>query len=116
MALLCLVPWTWRHAFLDQTAIPIDESVPGFGIAMRALSNFGVASLVIILIGLIVTWLGYIQRIRWTWFVMFVIAWFWAFPLLVLPLLTHTIPNTFRELLYNAMYQRGSLESQSIRF
>ena len=34
MALLCLVPWTWRYAFLDQTAIPIDESVPGFGIAM----------------------------------------------------------------------------------
>jgi len=44
----------------------------------------GFASLAIIVIGLIVTWAGYIRGVRWTWFVMFLIAWGWAFPVLVL--------------------------------
>jgi energy-coupling factor transporter transmembrane protein EcfT len=44
----------------------------------------GFASLAIIVIGLIVTWAGYIKGVRWTWFVMFLIAWGWAFPVLVL--------------------------------
>jgi len=45
----------------------------------------GFASLAIIAVGLIVTWSGYIKGVRWTWFVMFLIAWGWAFPVLVLP-------------------------------
>jgi hypothetical protein len=45
----------------------------------------GFASLAIITIGLIVTWAGYIKGVRWTWFLMFLIAWGWAFPVLVLP-------------------------------
>lgn len=44
----------------------------------------GFASLAIIVVGLIVTWAGYIKGVRWTWFVMFLIAWGWAFPVLVL--------------------------------
>jgi energy-coupling factor transporter transmembrane protein EcfT len=44
----------------------------------------GFASLAIIVIGLIVTWAGYIKGVRWTWFVMFLVAWGWAFPILVL--------------------------------
>lgn len=44
----------------------------------------GFASLAVIVIGLIVTWTGYIRGVRWTWFVMFLIAWGWAFPVLVL--------------------------------
>jgi hypothetical protein len=44
----------------------------------------GFASLAIIVIGLIVTWAGYINGVRWTWFVMFLITWAWAFPVLVL--------------------------------
>ena len=44
----------------------------------------GFASLAIIVIGLIVTWAGYIKGVRWTWFVMFLIAWGWEFPVLVL--------------------------------
>jgi energy-coupling factor transporter transmembrane protein EcfT len=44
----------------------------------------GFASLAIIVIGLIVTWTGYIKGVRWTWFVMFLIAWGWVFPVLVL--------------------------------
>jgi hypothetical protein len=45
----------------------------------------GFASLAIIVIGLIVTWAGYIKGVRWTWLVMFVIAWGWVFPVLVMP-------------------------------
>jgi hypothetical protein len=61
-----------------------------FDIAGRMGSNnyyapIGFASLAIILVGLIVTWAGYIKGVRWTWFVMFLITWGWAFPVLVLP-------------------------------
>ena len=45
----------------------------------------GSTSLAIIAVGLIVTWSGYIKGVRWTWFVMFLIAWGWACPVLVLP-------------------------------
>ena len=44
----------------------------------------GFASLAIIVIGLIVTWAGYIKGVRWAWFVLFLITWGWAFPVLVL--------------------------------
>jgi energy-coupling factor transporter transmembrane protein EcfT len=44
----------------------------------------GFASLAVIVIGLIVIWAGYIKGVRWTWFVMFVIVWGWAFPVLLL--------------------------------
>jgi hypothetical protein len=44
----------------------------------------GFACLAIIAIGLIVTWAGYIKGVRWTWYVLFLIAWGWAFPVLVL--------------------------------
>jgi hypothetical protein len=47
----------------------------------------GISSLTIIAIGLVVTWAAYIKRIRWTFFVMLVIVWLWAFPVLVLPYL-----------------------------
>jgi hypothetical protein len=32
-------------------------------------------------------WTGYIRRVRWTWFVMFLIVWAWDFPILILPYL-----------------------------
>jgi hypothetical protein len=52
----------------------------------RLIHQLGVASLAVILIGLIVTWTGYVNKIRWTWFVMFIVVWGWAFPLMILPL------------------------------
>jgi hypothetical protein len=112
IALFCLVPWSWRYVFPDQIA-RIADIVPNFELAARAMSNFGVASLAIIFIGLIVTWVGYVKRVRWAWFVMFIIAWAWAFPVLVLPLLTHNIGYTFIELLYGAMVQRGFARTSS---
>jgi len=44
------------------------------------MSDLSVACLAVILIGLIITWTGYIKRERWTWFVMFIVVWAWAFP------------------------------------
>ena len=41
---------------------------------------FDIASLTIVMIGLIVTWGGYNKKVRWTWFVMFLIVWGWFFP------------------------------------
>ena len=51
------------------------------------LAPVGFASLAIILIGLIVAWTGYLNKIRWAWLVMFVIVWMWAFPTMILPIL-----------------------------
>lgn len=104
IALLCLIPWSWRDALADRDARSLENLDAGWQIAMQATSNFGAASLVIILIGLIVTWKGYAARV---WLVMFIVAWVWAFPLLVLPLLTHKISLTFPEVLYSAMYEAG---------
>jgi len=71
----------------------------------------GVASLAIILIGLIVVWTGYVKRSRPAWFVMFVIVWFWAFPLFILPITGPLIGGlssfTFPELLCDAMLGPG---------
>jgi hypothetical protein len=60
-------------AITDQVAIP------------NWYAPVGITSVAVIAIGLIVTWAGYIKGVRWTWFVMFVIVWVWAFPGLVLP-------------------------------
>lgn len=66
-----------------EAATPQDQVVmPNFD------APLGITSLAIIVIGLVVTWAGYIKGVRWTWFVMLVIVWLWAFPVLVLPLFT----------------------------
>ena len=70
-----------------------------------------VASLAVILIGLIVVWTGYAKRSRPAWFVMFVIVWFWAFPrfiLSVVPLLIRERSTfTFAEWLSDAISGPG---------
>jgi hypothetical protein len=55
IALLRLVPVSLLYTFPDQTARSIGASYPDFGFSAQAMSNLGTASLVIILIGLIVT-------------------------------------------------------------
>ena len=74
------------------------SSTPEAGIAQDqvVIPNYdapiGITSLAIIVIGLVVTWAGYIRGARWTWFVMFVVVWVWAFPVLLLPSLQHMAP------------------------
>jgi len=55
----------------------------GFRAAMVTKSDLSIASLAVILIGLIVLWTGYIKRSRPAWFVMCVVVWFWAYPVFI---------------------------------
>ena len=82
LALLIQTPAVLANAWtVSQTSLDIAHHL--------GVSNYyapiGFASLTIIVIGLIVTWAGYIKGVGWTWFVLFVIAWGWAFPVLILP-------------------------------
>jgi len=75
--------------------------------ATQAMGDRGIASLTIISIGLIVTWMGYIRRIRWTWtwFVLLVIVWVWAYPLLSIRLLIFNLSvRWIIELFHGAIY------------
>ncbi len=93
LALLVLTPImmnvasvTHQSRFRDIAYYP-DPAIPGDQVVIpNFFAPIGITSLAIIVIGLIVTWAGYFKAVRWTWFVMFVIVWLWAFPVLVLPL------------------------------
>src|SRR5260370_4907111 len=87
VGLLYLIrPSLWNYFSLNHILLaPMDD-----GFRAEAQS---VASLAIILIGLIVVWTGYAKRSRPAWFVMFVIVWFWAFPRFILSI----IPLLIRE-------------------
>jgi|SRR5579862_1574486 len=71
--------------------------------------RFGVASLAIILIGLIVVWTGYAKRSRPAWFVMFVVVWFWVFPVFIRPspLVRGYFTVTLPEFFYDAISGPG---------
>ncbi len=100
VALLMLVPEafdlasTTHQSRLRDIATGADASAVGDQIASpNCYAPLGFASLTIIAVGLVVTWTGYIKGSRWTYFVMFVIVWLWAFPVLALPLLHGVIPS-----------------------
>jgi len=69
---------TWRQSSFQET---------GQVLVGNYLAPIGFASLAIILVGLIVAWTGYLNRIRWAWLVMFIIVWVWAFPVMILPII-----------------------------
>jgi hypothetical protein len=75
--------------------------------------DLGIACLAIILIAVIVIWTGYIKRTRAAWLVMFVVVWFWAFPIFILPFLGGVVRGRLElslpELLYDAISGSGSL-------
>lgn len=64
--------------------------------ALRSTSEVGELILALIIIGLIVTWTGYFKKVRWTWFVMFVVVSGLTIPLGVFPWLMH--PKIFLDL------------------
>jgi hypothetical protein len=64
-----------------------DRFFPSRATVENQLSPIGFASLTIAVIGIIVIWTGYVRKIRWTWFVMFVIVWLFAFPIYAIPIL-----------------------------
>jgi hypothetical protein len=105
VALLYLIrPSLWNYSLNHILLAPRDN----VGFRGEAQS---VASLAVILIGLIVAWTSYAKRSRTAWFVMFVIVWFWAFPrfiLSIVPLLIRERSSlTFPELLSDAILGPG---------
>jgi len=64
--------------------------------ALRSVSNVGKLMLALIIIGLIVTWAGYLHKVRWTWFVMFILVSGLTSQTDLLPLFTH--PKVFLDL------------------
>jgi|ERR1017187_7497113 hypothetical protein len=88
IALLWFIPLSVRQ-YLDWRYALGRETDFGLRLYFRELRDFAIASLAIALIGLIVTWAGYVKKARWTWFVMFVIVWGWAFPDMAYPDFVH---------------------------
>ncbi|MGA9207705.1 MAG: hypothetical protein WB347_07895, partial [Terriglobales bacterium] len=107
IALLCLIPPCLANALTGRNKMALATLDAGFRAVAGMTSTLGVACLATILIGLIVTWTGYIRRVRWAWLVMFVLAWAWAFPLFVLPWFTAPWVVAFPEVLYSAIYEAG---------
>jgi hypothetical protein len=105
VALLMLAPTafelanvTHQRRFRD-IATGAEASAVGDQIAIpNYYAPLGFASLTIIAIGLVVTWTGYIKGARWTYSVMFVIVWLWAFPVIMLPPLHGLIIPLWRTL------------------
>jgi hypothetical protein len=111
IALLFFVrPALWYYGAASDPAV-VARLDAGFQGESYADHYFGVTCLAIIVIGLIVVWTGYVRRSRAAWFVMFVIVWFWAFPVFVLPdvvrLARGEFMLTFPEFFYNAISRSG---------
>ena len=85
IAFVCLIPPSWSIALAGRDKTALAEMGPDLSNVAKLLSQIGIDSLAIVLIGLVVIWTGYVNRVRWTWFVMFIIVWVWGFPFLVLP-------------------------------
>ena len=106
IALLALVQAAlWN--FSGRTKALLAPMEAGFPDDTQTRHYMGICLFALILMGLIVTWTGYVNMRRSAWLVMFVIAWVCVFPLFVLPfvspLLHGRLELTFSEFLYNAI-------------
>jgi hypothetical protein len=84
VALIAMVPRNLR--FASTWYQPVIQETDRLYIE-NYLMPIGFASLAFVIVGLIVTWTGYRNKLRWAWFVMFVIVWVFAFPVYMLPVL-----------------------------
>lgn len=107
ISLLCLVPASWNSALAGRDSKALAEMDVGFRAAAQLYGQLGVACLAMICVSLIVLWMGYVKAIRWTWFLMLVIVWGWAFPLFVYPLVSHRIVPPWREVVADAFRRAG---------
>lgn len=107
IALLCLIPPCLANALTGRHRMALATLDAGFRAVARLTGALGVVCLAMILIGLIVTWTGYIKHARSAWFVMFVLVWAWAFPLFVLPWFTANWVISVPEFLYSAIHESG---------
>jgi hypothetical protein len=113
IALLCLVPAALRNALAGRDNVVMAKLDAGFRAEAQTASYLGIACLAITLIGLIVTWTGYVNRARSAWLVMFVVTWVWTFPLFVMPLFKGRIVLTLSEWLYDAISEPGLARSST---
>lgn len=107
LALLSLLPLSLRDVY---AGLRVDETQP-YAAELRLLGAFGWSALCMIAIGTFTTWLGFINRVRWTWLVQFAIAGLWWFPLAVVPILSRVVKGrlaySLSEWAYIAMHERG---------
>ena len=85
IAFLLLVPRAWNNAQAGHDKAALASMGSGLASYAVLLGQFGITDLAVIAVAIIVIWNGYARKLQWTWFVMFVIVWGWAFPFLVLP-------------------------------
>lgn len=88
-AFLLLVPTSWENALAGHNPAALESMGSELASYAVLLGQCGVAGLAVILLTLIIIWKGYIKKLQWTWFVMFIIVWGWYFPLFVLPSLKY---------------------------
>jgi hypothetical protein len=69
----------------------------------RTDSLVGKLSLALVFIGLIVTWTGYLNKIRWAWFVMLILVSGLAFPLDIFRVIVH--PQWVVEAVYDLILE-----------
>lgn len=83
IALAALIPLNLRYASTWRQPALLEGRLW----VQNYLMPIGFASLAMVVVGLTVLWTGYIRRVRWTWFVMFIVVWVFAFPVYMLPLI-----------------------------
>jgi hypothetical protein len=83
----------------------------GYQAAAQTTGSLGVASMAVVLIGLIVTWTGYVKSVRSSWFVMSIVVWVWAFPLILVPFLPDIKGIPLAELVSRALREPGTSRS-----
>lgn len=104
IALLAFLPEIlFEVSMWRQSSIPV---VADFLYIGNFHTPLGFAFLALGLIGLIVIWSGYVRRVRWTWFVMFVIVWVYAFPVFMLPVLLQ-LPVSLSAWFWEALKENG---------
>jgi hypothetical protein len=108
ITLLCLVPICWGAALSGRDKMAIEALDSGYRAAAQTMGELGVASMAVIFIGLIVTWTGYVKGVRSAWFVMFIVVWLWAFPLILLPFLPDIVGIPLSELVSRALREPGT--------
>ena len=108
IALLSLVPLS-RQAFFAGHSRPVHEGAdPCCQAELYAWGHVGEASIALILIGLIVTWTGYVKAVRSAWFIMFIIVWIWAYPLFFKGIVTELRWRSLPEFISDALKGPGA--------
>jgi len=103
-----MVPICWSNALTGRDRKALEALDVGYQAAAQTTGSLGVASMAVVFIGLIVTWTGFVKSIRSSWFVMFIVVWVWAFPLILLPFLPDIKGIPLAELVSRALREPGT--------